>query len=251
MGRAIFRITETSFTDEEFTAHQLRYRRMMIDFLTGNGPNVFNIFLEASIKAIVLFSILFLNIYLYYFIYNFSFNENFLLVFFFFGFFAVVYNYAYFNILSGLDSLSLELYIQFYRLITIAKSQLLNLKLSLKEFSTINRGLFLTYRNFVCVYLETINTLESLSESFYLAMLNSLIRRLNELQFDFVKEHIKSNLEHGAKAIMDSAVKQNKNLAPSPFPKKVLKFSDRRKLFNSNNKQASSGLSKPFFSFFN
>jgi hypothetical protein len=207
-------------------AQQQEYMRIMLDFLTGKGPSELELFITLLAKLVVTLPIIFINIYIYYFVYHFSFNENFLLIFFFFGFFCIIYNYIYFNILNSLDSLSLELYIQFYRLIKVAKTQLIELRNRLEDFKFMNRGLFLTYRNFVYLHVSTINTLESLSQFFYSSLINSLLEKLNDYQFQATKRSLSElTRANGSKWSRDlSKIKKvsEKNSSSGGFIKKYI-----------------------------
>lgn len=161
--------------DEEKREH---FKRVMIAYHTGQdypGPGIIETLTDRFFRFLVPLVFLFSNVYIYYFVYHFSFNENFLLIFFFFSFFALVYHYVYFSILSSLDSLSLELYIQFYRLLTVAKQQLLILKSKLHDFTVIGDGLFVTYYHFIHTYLLTVSTLKFVSDSFFSSFASRLL----------------------------------------------------------------------------
>ena len=186
--------------DEQNREH---LKRVMIAYFTGEdypGPGITEILTDRFFRFLVPLVFLFSNIYIYYFVYHFSFNENFLLIFFFFVFFGLVYHYIYFSILSGLDSLSLELYIQFYRLLSLAKKQLLILRSNLQNFLSISEGLFITYYRFVQTYLATFNTLKFVSDSFFSSFVAQLLLELHVYQGQTIKRVLKGEV---SKYLMD------------------------------------------------
>lgn len=195
----VVKLSEAELLKEQINKEKREhFTRVMIAYHTGEdypGPGIAEEltyrFFRLSVPLVFLFS----NIYIYYFVYHFSFNENFLLIFFFFTFFALVYHYVYFSILNGLDSLSLELYIQFHRLLTIAKQQLLVLKSNLRNFLVMGDGLFITYYQFIHTYLLTVSTLKFISDSFFLSFIDKIFLEMHMYQVRTSKRFSKLEMD--------------------------------------------------------